>query len=88
MSNNKPIKYIDEKVLFKKGITEWLMDHWKLYASESKGKEKIKRIRFWCNGFGEFKINEFPSDHNPDGKIIYQGKDIDKAINAWFNLKD
>lgn len=84
---DNPLTKVMEEKLFKKALLKWLMGHWMLYASESKGKEKT-RIRLCCNGIGEFRVNEFPSGHSPNGKIIYQGKSIDKAVEAWFKLRD
>lgn len=82
-----PIAKVMEERLFKKDFIKWLSGHWILYASQSKSR-KESRIRFYCNGFGEFKITETPSVHSQNSKTVHKGKDVNKAIEAWFNLKD
>ena len=75
-----------EEELYKKDFLKWLRENWVLYASEYNDK-KHTRIRMYNNGFGEYKISEQKFEYGLVEKIVYKGKDINKAITTWFNLK-
>ena len=86
-----------KKRLFKKNFLKRLTEKWILYASKYNDKRNIK---MYYNGLGECKISEllrsviidptiYPSsDHSLNEKIVYKGKNINRAVAIWFDLKN